>query len=116
MLLKMGEIPDTPRFTLVPEPLLSQCMVAREMAQRFLAEKMATALHQMLTIINSKADGLRALDRSFECEIGFLNEAVERMSQAHIRKLALACSLSGITISPFSKPARASAWSSTASS
>ncbi len=91
MLLKLGGIADTPRFTQVPDAMPAQCRAARKMAQLFLKEKKATTFHQMIATINSKADALRALDRSFECEIAFLNDFVESMAQVRIRKSALLC-------------------------
>ena len=61
------------------------------MALQFLEEKKASTCHQMIATLSSKADALRALDRNFECEIGFLNDSVESMAQANIRKSALSC-------------------------
>lgn len=91
MLLPPGTLDGVPEFSKLPESLLCDAVAARGAALQFLDEKGATTLHQMIAVINSKAEALRALDRTFECEIGFLNFGAEPMLKTRVYELVLKC-------------------------
>jgi len=91
LLFAPGELHDTPQFAKVPEAMLSDAKAARSAASQFLREKGASTFHQMMTVINAKGDALRALDRSFELEIAYLNRALEPIVKERVRAQLLKC-------------------------
>lgn len=91
LVLPLGALPDTPVYARIPEGMLSDAKAARGAGTQILTEKGAVTLHQMIGVTNSKADALRAIDRSFECEISMLNSNVEDMVKSSLQTKLLDC-------------------------
>lgn len=91
VLFPPGSLEGERSFAKIPEALLRDAKAARSAAMQFLQEKQAVTLHQMMTVLNAKADALRALDRTIECELSLLNYGTESLVHDKLREQVLQC-------------------------
>lgn len=88
LLFKVGEVPDTPAFVQMPKVFAEQVSSAREAAVDLLGPD-CVQLSEMIRIMLAKKPLLMKLDRSFQCELAFLETRGEELLRARLNREVL---------------------------
>ncbi len=90
LLFEKDGLPDYPKFLKVPEQLLQQCLAPRLAAADFLTDE-DDQLSKMINIMVGKRNMCLELDRSFMCDMTFLEKKAEGLLRNKLHNEVLAC-------------------------
>ena len=90
LLCKAGEVPNTPASAKVSEKLVDHYASARSAAKGFLGSE-CVQLSEMIKVILSKRSHLIKLDRSFQCDLVFLEKKSEELLRSQLNTAVLDC-------------------------